>query len=467
MSENKKLVKAGLTYTIANVVLRGISFFTIPLFIRLLTTEDFGRYNVFISFEGVLFMFSGLTMHASIKNAKYDQKDDYDGYVKNCIYLDFFNSLLIAAIANILCLFWSETIDLNFFEVNLLTISGFCGAVTSIYSSKLIMEYKAGDFAFVSFLSAILNILFSLALIFTLFNWNHYYGRILGVVCGQVVAAIYVLWRIFRTGFSPINTNQWKYGLKISLPIIPHGVSQLILSSANRIMIKYIYGAAKAGIFSFTYTVSLVPQVLFQSVSSVWEPWFFEKMSQGDMAQIRSKSNWFCLMISFVFVLMSFATPEIVRILATAEYEDAIDISIIVLMGCYFATLYNIPCEVEYYHKKTKHIATSTVACAILNIALNFVLMQHFDYKVASYVTLLAYALYFAFHMLMSRYLSGRWCFDVKRMLLIIVVSLVLMTFSLLTIDNLSLRLLMLLGMLAIAATQYKPVLRIVKEIRK
>ena len=78
-----KLLKAGVIYTIANIILKGVSFFTIPLFIRLLSPEEFGRFNVFISFEAVIFMFSGLTLHASIKNACYDLKDDYDTYVKN------------------------------------------------------------------------------------------------------------------------------------------------------------------------------------------------------------------------------------------------------------------------------------------------------------------------------------------------------------------------------------------------
>ena len=431
MSEKKIIIKAGMIYTICNVVLRGISFFTIPLFIRLLTPEEFGRYNVFVSFEGILFMFSGLTMHASIKNAKYDMKDDYDNYIKNCVYLDALNTLALAVFANILCYFGSEIIDLNYFEINLLVISGFCGAVVSLYSSKLVMDYQANDYAILSFLSILFGIILSIVFIFTIFDNNHYYGRILGAVLGGVVAAAYAIIKIFKSGFSHIDYNQWKYGLKISLPIIPHGLSQIALSSANRIMIKYIYNAALAGIFSFTYTISLVPQILFSSLSSVWEPWFFEKMNQNRQNEIREKSTWFVILISVVFVLISFVVPEVVKILATEEYEDAIDVSIIVLMGCYFATLYYIPCEVEYYYKKTKHIATSTFLCAVINVSLNFILMQYFSYKIAAYTTLLAYLLYFIFHMFMARYILKSWLFDIRTMLIIIICSIFLMALSL------------------------------------
>lgn len=462
-----KLLRAGLVYTISNVILRGISFFTMPLFIRLLTPEEFGRYNVFISFESILFMFSGLTMHVSIKNAYYDQKDNYNSYIQNCVYLDFFNSIFILILSNIVCFFWSKEIDLNFYEVNLLTLAGFCGATTNIYSSKLIMDYKAGDFAFVSFLTIIFGILISLLFIFTFFESDHYLGRVVGAILGQVIATIYVLWRIFKNGFYKIDIKQWKYGIKISLPIIPHGLSQVALSSIDRVMIKYIYNAAQAGIFSFTYTVSLIPQVLFQSVSSIWEPWFFEQMNNKNYIEIRRKSTIFCLVISVVFIMISCIVPEFVLLMATEEYVEAIDISIIVLIGSYFATLYNIPCEVEYFLKKTKHIATSTLVCAIVNCLLNLFLMQFFNYKVAAYVSMLSYLLYFIFHMYMSKYLTNKWLFDVSRFILIIILSVVLMIISLLCIDIRSVRLFILLLFFSLGFLKHKQIFLIIKELKK
>ena len=466
-TEKSKILRAGVIYTGANVLLKGISFFTLPLFIRLLTPEEFGRFNVFISFESIIFMFSGLTLHASIKNAKYDKKDDYDSYIKNCVYVDFFNSIIIAVVANIVCLLWSQKIDLNFSEINLLTLAGFCGAVTSIYSSKLVMEYKAGGYAIVSFISVIGGVSLSLLLIFTIFSFDHYLGRIVGLVCGELLATSYVLWNIFHTGFAPIKISYWKYGIKISLPIIPHGLSQVVLNSANRVIIKYLTNAAKAGIFSFTYTVSLVPQILFQSIANVWEPWFFEQMNINNDKQIRHKSNIFCLLISIVYIMMACITPEVVKIMATEEYYEAIDISIIVLIGCYFATLYNIPCEVEYYYKKTKHIATSTFVCAVVNIVLNLVLMGYYGYKVAAYVTLFAYFLYFLCHMFMAHNIMNRWIFDIRIMTIIISLSIIMMVLSILFIESLIVRLTIVAIIIILIMSLKNKIIPLIKEIIK
>lgn len=184
----------------------------------------------------------------------------------------------------------------------------------------------------------------------------------------------------------------------------------------------------------------MVPQVLFQSVTSVWEPWFFEKMNQKEYSQIKQKSTLFCILISVVFVLLSCVTPEVIKLLATQEYYDAIDISIIVLIGCYFATLYIIPCEVEYFYKKTKHIAISTFLCAIINVGANLILMQYFTYKIAAYVTFLAYFLYFCFHMFMSYYIGKKMFFDIKKMIFIISFSLIVMIAIYFSIENIFMR---------------------------
>ena len=451
-----KLIKAGLAYTICNVILRGISFFTVPLFIRLLTPLEFGKYNVFISIEGILFVISGLAIHCSIKNALYDKKETYDDYVKNCVYIDIVASIIIGVLGNFACLFFSEAIDLTFTEVNLLTISGFCQSLISIYTAKLIMNYQSGDFVIVSFITVIFGIALSLLFIFTIFDSNRYFGRIWGAVGGQIIAAVYILWRLFKNGIAHININDWKYGLKISLPIVPHGISQVILSSSDRIMIKYIHNAILAGIYSFTYTISLVPQILFASLSKVWEPWFFEQMDKEDKHAIQKGSHHFFILITSAYILMACIVPEIVMIMATPDYYDCMDISIIILIGYYFATLYYIPCEVEYFHKKTKYIAFSTVSCAILNIILNYYLLTHFSYKSAAVSTVVSYFLYFLFHMYMAYKISGYWPFDIKRMGIGILIFFTLISITLLSISSIYTRIIIFICVSAYTLLHFK-----------
>ena len=44
-------IRAGLWYTIGNMLIKGIPFLTLPLFTRLMSTSDFGIYNTYISYD--------------------------------------------------------------------------------------------------------------------------------------------------------------------------------------------------------------------------------------------------------------------------------------------------------------------------------------------------------------------------------------------------------------------------------
>ena len=65
--KNNKIFKASAGYTIGNYLLRGLGFITVPIFSRLLSTADFGIYNTFMSYEGILYLCIGLALHSSIK----------------------------------------------------------------------------------------------------------------------------------------------------------------------------------------------------------------------------------------------------------------------------------------------------------------------------------------------------------------------------------------------------------------
>ena len=74
MEGKNTALKAGLGYTIGNVLVKGINFLTIPLFSRLLTPAEFGVYNVFLSYDSILTVLVGFAMATSVKSAHYEFK---------------------------------------------------------------------------------------------------------------------------------------------------------------------------------------------------------------------------------------------------------------------------------------------------------------------------------------------------------------------------------------------------------
>ena len=82
-----KVVRAGIAYTIGNVLLRGIAFLTLPIFTRILTTQEFGLFNVYVSYETILTIFSGVCLYGSLRTAWYDYRTSFDQYVSSILTL--------------------------------------------------------------------------------------------------------------------------------------------------------------------------------------------------------------------------------------------------------------------------------------------------------------------------------------------------------------------------------------------
>ena len=53
-SLDKKAFKAGLGYTIGNILIKGISFISVPVFARILTIGDYGIVNTFTAYVSII-----------------------------------------------------------------------------------------------------------------------------------------------------------------------------------------------------------------------------------------------------------------------------------------------------------------------------------------------------------------------------------------------------------------------------
>ena len=63
----KKAAKAGIWYTIGNFILKGCIFLSLPIFTRILSTTDFGIFNTYMAYEGILTAILGLGLYRNNK----------------------------------------------------------------------------------------------------------------------------------------------------------------------------------------------------------------------------------------------------------------------------------------------------------------------------------------------------------------------------------------------------------------
>lgn len=434
-NEKKKLISAGMGYTIGNYLIKGLSFLTIPIFARLLESYDYGIYNTYIAYENIIYIIIGLALHSSFKNAKYKYLENFNRYVSACVLLGIISAILWFLIFNILYRYISSFLELERWLMNLLIIHSLGSALIQYYNTYVSLYYEYGKFLKISFINAGINISVSVFLILFIFSSNKYYGRIIGVAVPVIIIGIYVVIYFIKKGRPLLNGQILKFALSYSLPIIPHGISQVILAQFDRIMISNMIGVTEAGIYSFAYNIYTIIQVTGNSLSNIWEPWFFERMYSKSYNDIKKNGFLFGAGMLVFSALLCLLAPEIILIIGTNKYSESIYCVIPIIIGGYFSFIYILPCEIEYYYEKTKYIAIATSVAAVINVMLNYTCIKNFSYIAAAYTTLITYLIYFCFHYFISVKIAGRYIYDNKQIFLLVVSALAICVLSILIID--------------------------------
>lgn len=66
--ESVSPAKAAIWYTISSIVQKGIGMFFIPVYVHLMSTEEYGTYTLFQSWEGIVMIFTTLNLAAYVFN---------------------------------------------------------------------------------------------------------------------------------------------------------------------------------------------------------------------------------------------------------------------------------------------------------------------------------------------------------------------------------------------------------------
>ena len=402
MEGKNTALKAGLGYTIGNVLVKGINFLTIPLFSRLLTPAEFGVYNVFLSYDSILTVLIGFAMATSIKSAHYEFKKT-DEYVSSISLITIINAAFYLAIVIIGGQKLASWMGFSELILLMLVLFSFGSAVIRLYNERISLNYEYKKFLLVALLNSVGNVVISLLLIVTIFRNQKDLGRIVGTVATLFAIAMVLLIKMYVKAPPRFNKKFWKFGLLYSLPIIPHGISQVLLAQCDRIMISRMVNESAAGIYSLAGNLKLVLTVISTSIGVSWSTWFFSKMDKGESEEIQKNSSLLVrIFLIFTVVLMAIS-PEIIYILGGKEYELGKYVAVPMIMDAFILFLYNIIVPSEYYTKKTKYIMMGTLIAAAVNLISNYIFIKLFGFVAAAYTTLFSYICYLVLHIVISK----------------------------------------------------------------
>lgn len=403
------LIKNTSFYALGTILPKIGAFVFLPIYLKHMTPADYGIISSLYIFGTILTVLFTLSIPRALYRVFYDYTSHNEK--KQLIGTSIISVFFVAILSFVL----------------LLVFSPFIG---NIYSSIPFYPY---------FLYAILAILFiafhsipqavlqirERALTFVLLNLSLFFTKSLFILYNVVYlkkGAIGYLEADFITDFVFIpvyflmirkdisiawNFSMLKNLLLFSIPIIPGMLSAWVLNLSDRIFIERNFDASQVGIYSLGYQIAGLVLLFTSAFKSAYDPYFYKIANTDDPKVAKEKlykTNYiFVLILIFVTFMVAFFSKEAIQIFFSTDYSISAQVVPLVLLGYLFSQNSALLNNMVYQMKKTKVIMYITFFSALVNIGLNFLLIQKYGIMGAAWTTAISFLIIFLLSYLLAK----------------------------------------------------------------
>jgi O-antigen/teichoic acid export membrane protein len=393
-----------LIYGCGSILLQLFSFFLMPVYASQFSAEDYGVLVFLQIVATVLGWLLGLGVFSGMWRYYYEVKSTERIKIVSSAFgfSTVINILLLVSTVAIIQLPLIRNSGYNFLLV-IVAITSFIAYFVSNGLSLLRLQKK--PFAYLK-LSILQSLLFFIIVILFVLVFNR---GIASVFYGKLIASIiifllffFVLGNYKYLSFT-CDRQMTRKMLRFSLPLIPGNLAMWVLNTSDNFFIKHFYTMGDVGTYAFSYKVAMLVQVLLViPVQQAWSPFILSHIKDKDFIKLKINQMLQLFLAAGVslVVFLSFFTKDILSLFAKPEYLEGT--KIIFIAGSSYIMLGGCALMAIAYHvaEKTKLLPMYFTYGAIVNIVLNFYLINWFGLLGAATATFLSFFVIFLFYCL-------------------------------------------------------------------
>ena len=388
--KQKQLMKNTAIVSIGKICTQLITFFLLPLYTAVLSTEQYGVVDLLNTLVSLFLPIVTLQIEQGIFRFLIDKREQLSGQ-KKIISTSLFVILIQIIVFFVLFIVVSPFIHNNykvFLVINL---------IAHIFSAVFLQISRGlGDnftYALGSFLSGVITVLLNVILIVG-FNLGAY-GMLLATFIGNSMCALYILFykRLYKyVRFQFYDKNLAKEILKYSIPLVPNMISWWIVNTSDRSIITFFLGVSANGIYSVSNKFSAVVSTLYSVFNLTWTESASLYINEDDASQFFSEifdmiiHLFGCLCLGIIAFM-----PLVFPILVNKKFDAAYLQIPILMIGVLFNIFVSFLGSIYVAKKITTEIAKTSIFAAIINIGINLLFVKFIGLFAASLSTAIAY----------------------------------------------------------------------------
>ncbi len=381
-----------------------ITFIMLPFYTIYLSTNEYGTIDLINSV--VLLLTPIITLGIADAIFRFIMSKDYDNIsVFSAGVLINIVGWLILCVLFVCCSMIQHPNNIEYMIIILVML-----LVTTLYS--LLSNFakavnKIYIYSFTGFLQTLIFVTLNIYFIKTLsYGINGYLSAsiISNGICCIVLFIILQAWKFID--FKKINKQTLKVMIKYSLPLIPTTLSWWVIMLSDRYMITYFLGLSENGIYAVS---NKIPTILNTIVVIFVQSWQISSISmyENDSNQLdefytRSIAHYEFLNFILGSILI-FVSPLLMKLLVRGEYGSGWIAVPFLIISIVFSSLSGYVTTIFSAYKNNFIVCVSVVVGAIINIILNYILINSFGIIGAAISSSIAYLSVFLIRLIYSK----------------------------------------------------------------
>lgn len=438
MKRIDELLKNTFIIALGTLSTKILSFLLVPLYTLWLNPTEYGEFDLLSTYVAFIVPFATFQLEQAIFRFIVENKTKANKYFNSAMNVVILN--LIVCNILILILLKNNSLLIPFMlYFNFYTLY-------SCDSEYLRGTEKLKKYSFCNILVSLFIIIFNIIFVYKL--KFQVFGMLLSYALAYFLGVVFI--SISERNIELKRSNEkviQKEMIKYSLPLIPNSISWWIINVSDRSLIKIYLGNFYNGIYAVSCKIPVIVNLLFSIFNLSWQQTAVKTLNDKDKNKFYN--NIFLQLITFLFttsILVVCSSEFIFHIFINKQYYAGIYQIPILVNGLIYLSFAQFLNAIFLANKKTKSVGITTIISAIINIIINFMLLNKIGIYAASISTFISYLALF-----IIRYIALSKNFETKKIFLLIgKYNVILIIFSLFLYFNTSIYIKIIVLMIAI-----------------
>jgi O-antigen/teichoic acid export membrane protein len=365
-----------------------------PILAYLLPPEQFGQLSSAIALHQVLVLLAVMGLDQSLVLVRAEAGGDAPA--RALVAVGLLGAVLLTVAAFLTQPLWGPALGFDRGSTILIVTVAWTpfAAGLLLVSAMLLSQDRLKAFAFVNILAGIGAQITGLVILVVggARDAGHYATGNLVALCVTVVIGLVLVRPRWR---GVVEVEVARRGFRLGVPLMVGGLAIYVLNAGDRLVILRLLGPADAGRYQIAYTIGNVGVLLLSMTAGAWLPRIAAVRDQARRSLVVAGGrNGLLKLMLPVLLGITLGAPLGLRIVAPPDYRpgDLLPVVFVVALAG-FPVLIGIASHwVLITLGRTRNLAASAIAAAVVNIGLNVVLVPIWGLVGAAVATALAFA---------------------------------------------------------------------------